>query len=59
MNDVDVQKLLDELRTKRFWGTVAFVFQNGEMIFLRKEETVKISERKTHNGNYSTIGSKS
>lgn len=38
------QQLLAKLAAERFFGTVAFQFKDGQVILVRKEETILPSE---------------
>jgi len=52
-----IPELIAELKRGRFWGSLQIDFQNGEVLLIRKTETLKVSpatpnptKRTTYNG---------
>ena len=45
-----LEQVLQDLRTQKFWGVVSFTLKNGEGETIRKEETIKVTTEKNHDG---------
>jgi len=41
MKQLDIDKILRELETQRFWGSVEIELRDGKPALLRKSETIK------------------
>jgi hypothetical protein len=52
MSGIQLEKLLEELRQNRFWGSIEVQIQNGVPVMFKKSETIRLTQRKTY-GNQS------
>jgi hypothetical protein len=45
MNDdkAIVEKYLNEVKQRRFWGSLQLDFQDGQLVLIRKQGTIKIA----------------
>jgi hypothetical protein len=43
----ELQSILEEVKGARFWGSLQLDFNDGELVLIRKSETIKI--RKENN----------
>jgi hypothetical protein len=46
--NVNLEKLLEDLKQARFWGSIEIQLQDGVPTIFRKSETVKLSQGKTY-----------
>jgi hypothetical protein len=44
LQPTEIPNLLNEAAEARLWGTLQFDFQDGEIVLIRRTETVKIGE---------------
>lgn len=44
LQPTEIPKLIREAAETRLWGTLQFDFQDGEIVLMRRTETVKVGE---------------
>lgn len=47
-----IEKLLKELEHQRFYGAVEFKFESGNVVLIRKTETIKPQDHRNNRGEY-------
>ena len=53
MNPIStIEKLLKELEHQRFYGAVEFKFESGNVVLIRKTETIKPQDHRNNRGEY-------
>ncbi len=48
----EVTKLLKEAQAGKFWGNIQLDFQDGELVLIRKTETIKVTRKEKPRDEY-------
>jgi hypothetical protein len=50
---IDLEKVIEELKQSRFWGSVELTLQDGVPVIFKKSETIRLTQGKTYDRNKS------
>lgn len=54
MSDKEIiEKYVADIKQRHFWGSLQFDFQDGQLVLVRKQETIKIATENNRNGRQS------
>jgi hypothetical protein len=51
MSGIQIEKLIEELKQNRFWGSIEFQLQDGIPVLFKKSETIRLTKEKPYDRN--------